>query len=311
MLNTLKKIALAATLVSAFSLTACLQDEKGQESATTNFRIRASVPSMTTSGSLGKGQTIAYSKLAITLISNSATPTSADTVRDTIRAGVSQGFTSNSSSNQTIDSNYTLRALRSWTVRVSVIDTRGTVTHDTTISPTVGAFTRIGDTVAVTIGTLNPKFTQYRAVFSGVPDSITTGAGVTTHKQAIRISRLIMRIDGAVVKDSLKADYFNGLPQDTIEYDYVALGNRTVRLAAYGVILNAAGAIVKTDTLFVGTTSITSLPGIDNDQTISLGWTNIAGNNGNEKVTVTIGRVGRTTVTGNTSGVGVVPKSKN
>jgi hypothetical protein len=306
----IKKIALAAALVSTLSLTACLQGgQDAQETATTHIRVRANVPSISVSGSLAKGSVVTYSMVIVTLISNSNTPTASDTIRDTILAGISQGLGASSTTDQTIDSNYTLKALRNWTVRVTVSDTKGTITHDTTIVPAANNYTRIGDTVSVSINKLNPKFTQYRAIFSNLPDSISTNATGNTTKQAVRFTRLILRVDGQIVRDSLKADYFNGNPIDTLDYDYVALGQRTIRLAAYGVLLNAAGAVVKTDTLFVGETTVISVPGVNNDPSnLTLNWTNVAGNLGNEKLTVVIGQVGRTTVTGTTSGVGVVPK---
>jgi hypothetical protein len=66
--------------------------------------------------------------------------------------------------------------------------------------------------------------------------------------------------------------------------------------------------VVKTDTLFVDQRTINTAAGADASQTFALLWTNPAGNLGNDKVTVTIGKVGRATVTGTTDGVGVVPK---
>jgi hypothetical protein len=305
---TTQKIALAAALISAVSLTACIQGGDGaQESAPTHIRVKADLGALNaTSGSLAKGSAISLAKVIIVLTSNATTP-AADTVRDTITPG-EQGFTNNSAIDQTIDSNYTLKALRNWKVVITVLDSRDSVTHRDSITPAANNYVRIADTVVVPFGTLAPKYTQYRAIFSGLPDSVTTNA-VSGSYQRTRFTRLILRVDGVIVRDSLKADYFNGLPLDTLDYDYVAPGTRVIRLAAYGSLLNAAGAVVLTDTLFVGTATINTAAGNSGAQSISLNWTNPNNNMGNEKITVTIGQVGRTTVTGITDGDGVVPKA--
>jgi hypothetical protein len=306
----IKKIALAAALVSTLSLTACLQGEDGaQESATTHIRVKADFSALNaSSGSLSKGSAVSLAKVIVTLTSNATIPTAADTVRDTITPG-EQGFTNNSTIDQAIDSNYTLKALRNWKVSISVRDTRDSVTHEAVVTPAANNYVRIADTVFVPFGTLAPRFTQYRAIFSGLPDSVTTGAVAGTY-QRTRFTRLILRVDGKIVRDSLKADYFNGLPLDTLDYDYVAPGNRVIRLAAYGSLLNAAGAIVLTDTLFVGTVTINTAAGDNGAQSFNLTWKNPNNNNGNEKITVTIGKVGRVTVTGTTDGTNVVNKRR-
>ena len=315
MFHSIKKIALTAALVSAFSLTACLQGEDaGEATPTTNIRVKADVGSLiANSGSLSKGSTISLAKVIIVLTSNSSTPTATDTIRDTIIPG-EQNFLSNSSINQTIDSNYVLKALRNWKVVVTVKDINDSVTHRDSVTPTGKNFVRIGDTAVVTFGTLTPKFTQYRAIFSNLPDSVATVGTLTSHKQGIYITRLIMRVDHKVVRD-VGFNYFNTLPAnaapDTIEYDYVAPGTRVIRLAAYGSLLDSNGVVKLTDTLFVAETSINSTAGVDNTpSSFNLLWTNPNGNKGNEKVTVTIGKVGRTTVTGTTL-TNVVPKGKN
>jgi hypothetical protein len=306
MFSSIKKIALALTAVSAFSLSACLQGEDAsQATPTTHLRVKAEVGSLITSGSVAKGNTISLAKVVVMLV---ASGSPADTVRDTITPG-EQGFVASSANDQTIDSNYSLKALRNWKVYVTVYDNLNFVTHKDSITPAANNFVRIGDTTVVTFGTLAPKFTQYRAVFSSLPDSVTTLA--TTNKQAVRFTRLVLRIDGVVVKDSLRAGYFNGLPPDTLDYDYVTPGFHTIRLAAYGSLLNAAGTVLITDTLFSGQDTITTVAGLDGTRPITLNWTNPNNNRGNEKITVTIGKVGRTTVTGTTSGTNVVPKGQN
>ena len=304
--STIKKLALAATMVSALSLTGCLMGEdSAKESPTTNIRVKADIGALNaTTGNLSKGSAISLAKVIIVLTSNGSP---ADTVRDTITPG-EQGFTNNSAVDQTIDSNYTLKALRNWKVVVTVRDNKDSVTHKDSITPAASNFVRIGDTAVVTFGTLAPHYTQYRAIFSNLPDSVTTTA--TSLKQAVRFTRLVLRVDGNVVRDSLHASNFNGAPLDTLDYDYVSPGSHTIRLAAYGSLLNAAGTVVLTDTLFVGEQVIVTTAGVDGAQSFALSWTNPNNNKGTEKVTVTIGKVGRTTVTGTTSGVGVVPKSK-
>ncbi len=310
MFHSIKKIALTAALVSAFSLTACLQGEDAAEATpTTHLRVKADVGALiaTSGGSLSKGSTISLAKIIIVLTSNGSP---ADTVRDTIKAGVSQGFVSNSAIDQTIDSNYVLKALRNWKVVVTVRDSKDSVTHKDSITPGVNNFVRIGDTTVVTFSTLAPKFTQYRAVFGNLPDSVTTSA--TSHRQGVKFTRLVLRVDGKVVRDSINANFNLVGPSDTIEYDYVSPGSHVIRLAAYGSLLNAAGTATLTDTLFVGEQTIVTTAGVDGiPYSFALAWTNPNGNKGNEKVTVTIGKVGRTTVTGTTSGTNVVPKGKN
>jgi len=303
--STFKKLALAGSLALTFTLVGCLQGEDTQETAASHFHVKADIGALNAkSGNLAKGSQISLAKVIVVL---TAAGSPADTIRDTIVPG-QQGFTANSAINQTIDSVYVLKALRNWKVVITVKDAKDSVTHRDSITPAANNFTRIGDTVTVSFGTLSPKYQQYRAVFPALPDSITTTA--TSNKQAVRFSRLVMRVDGKIVKDSLLAGYFNGGAADTIDYDYIAPGNHTIRLAAYGSLLNAAGAVILTDTLFVNQGSFTSTAGVDDAQSLTLNWTNPQNNKGSESVTVTVGKVGRTTVTGSTSGVGVVPKSR-
>jgi hypothetical protein len=305
MLNaSFKKLAIIGSMAFAFALTGCLQGEDTQETAATHFHVKADIGALNaTSGNLAKGAQINLAKVIIVLTSNGSP---ADTVRDTIVTG-QQGFTSNSGVNQTIDSVYVLKALRNWKVVVTVKDSKDSVTHRDSITPAGSNFTRINDTVVVSFGTLTPKFQQYRAVFPALPDSITTSA--TSNKQGVRFTRLIMRIDGKIVKDSLNGSFFNGGALDTLDYDYVSPGSHVIRLAAYGSVYNAAGvAIGSADTLFVGQGTFVSTAGVDDAQSISLAWTNLNNNKGTESVSVTIGKVGRTTVSGTTSGTNVVPK---
>jgi hypothetical protein len=309
----IKNIALASALVSAFALTGCLTgEEAGDPNAVTHLKVTTTVNDVQLSNAgLSKANLITYSRVLVTLTSNSSTPNSTDTLRDTITPG-ELGFAAASNADYTINTVYTVKALRTWTLNVSVRDANDSVIH--TGTATSNTFVKLGLDTALATLNLTPRFNMYRGIFTALPDSITTGAGVTTHKQGIKFTALYMKVDGKVVKTMLNPSGFpNGAANpDTLDWDYVLTGQRTIRLVAYGSLLNAAGAVVLTDSLFAGEVIVTPTIGINGAQSFALSWTNPQNVNGkgSERINVTIGKIGRTTLSGTTTGVGVVPKGR-
>jgi hypothetical protein len=306
--STVKKLLVAA-LISAPVLVGCLQGEDDGEVPNIHLKVSTKVDGVElSSAGLAKGSTILYSKMIITLTSNSLNPSPTDTVRDTILVG-EQNFGSSSTVDYAIDSNYSLKGLRVWKATVEVRDQNDSLIHYAASTPSTHL--KLGADTTLVVLNLSPRFNMYRAIFTNLPDSITTPPPVTNHKQGMRFTALFLKVDGKIVKTLTSAAFPPGPANpDTLDYDYVLTGPRTIRLVAFGSLLNASGAVVLTDSLFAGEVTITPVVGQDGAQTFSLGWTNPQNVNGKgtETISVTVGRVGKTTLNGVTSGVGVIAK---
>jgi photosystem II stability/assembly factor-like uncharacterized protein len=213
------------------------------------MRVRMNLRATT---SLKKGSVITLSKMTVMLTSN-ATP--ADTIRDTITPG-EQGFVANSTTDQIIDSSYALKALRAWKIQVTVRDSRDSLIHfDTASTPMLA----IGDLVNVNLG-LTSRFAMYDATFQSLPDSISALSGNV--KQVLRVNRLVLKVDGVALRDSLATPgpYFTELMGHTLGYDYVSTATKTVissgvsanlnsvffTSASNGVLVGAGGTVHRT-----------------------------------------------------------------
>jgi hypothetical protein len=288
-------IKMSAALAAAFLFAGCFQ-ENGITSIPTDpspriesasMQIRMRVGSVS---ALGKGQTLSLSKLIVIMTSN-ASP--ADTIRDTIKAGVSQGFVSTSTANQTIDSSYALKALRSWKIKVTVRDSRDSVIHSDSASTPV---LRVRDTATVNLSLVS-LFSMYDAKFLSLPDSITSATG--NLKQVLRVDRLVLKVDGVTVRDSMATPgpYFAPSTLHTLSYDYVRLGgSRVIEMNAYGPM----GGSNTPTLLYSGTKTVTANPGIDSTVSVTLNW--VGPTTGSGKITATLSRVGKVTITGKLPG---------
>jgi hypothetical protein len=298
-MSNFKKLSLAGALAAGLTLVGCFSNEATGPAPDLTLKVSTTVDAVNKpAGGLAKSNAITLAKLVIELTSNASTP---DTVRDTILAGT-QGFSSNASAEQTVTKAYTVKGLRTWTVTATVYDTKDSVIHQN--SAVTSTFVRVADTAAVSLN-LASRFTMYRAIFASKPDSITTSAG-TGHKQEVKYKRLVLKIDDVIVRDTTHATFFAPNTPDTLSWDYVpSSGNHTVRLIAYGSVGETYN-----DSLFAGSWSITGASGgVDTVASFSLNW--VGPNTGVEAVSVTIGKVGTTTVTGGGyCGAGCVPKGK-
>ena len=296
--STIKKLAFAAALVSTLSLSACLQGEDTAPAPDIHLKVSTLVDAVNKPATLGKGSKISYGKVIVVLSSNVA-----DTLRDTIIPG-EQGFLAKADTTYSIDSNYVLKGLRTWKVVVTVLDLNNTVIQRDSSTP--GSFLKVADTLSVTLN-LQSKYAMFQAVFGPLADSISSSVVGTGTKQQIKFKRLVVRVDGAIVKDSTSPTFFVPGSLDTLYYDYLTVGvSHSVRLIAYGQV-----GTQYNDSIFAGTTASNFTPTAGNDAvipTINMAW--VGPGTGQEKVTVNIGKVGKTTLSGTTSGVGVIGKRR-
>lgn len=287
---------MTAAFAAAFLLAGCFQenglsvDSSGpaqQHIDDVSMQVRMRVGAV---NALSKGQTISLSKMIVMITSVGATP--ADTIRDTITPG-KQGFTSSSTSGQTIDSIYSLKGLRAWKVVVTVRDTKDSVVHKDSASTPV---LRIGDAATVTLG-LSSRYAMYDAKFVTIPDSISSVTG--NLKQVLRINRLVLKVDGVIVKDSTSSPkpWFDSLTTHTLSYDYVnTLSGHTVEMSAYGPM----GSWNVANPLFTGSRSVTPTAGLNDTVAVTLNW--VGPTTGGGSITATLGRVGKVTITGKLPG---------
>jgi hypothetical protein len=253
------------------------------------LKIRMGVGSVT---ALGKSSVITLNKLVVVITSSTN-----DTIRDTITSVTSPALNPVSTTGQTITKNYTLKALRSWKIIATSRDSQDSVVHrDSSTIPAMYA----GDTAVVNLN-LTSRFSMYEAKFLTLPDSIRS-SGDTTVKQILLIDRLVLKIDGVIVKDSVVTPaYFAHSTTHTLAYDYVRTGSRTVQMIAYGPM----GDWPADSALFRGTTVINAGAGTDSTIALQLSW--VGPTSGTGKIEVTLGRVGKITVNGTLPGTISIP----
>ena len=292
-----KKIAALGLMAVGMTFVGCME-QTGSTTATSGdaqpvtMSIRVGLDPV---NSLAKASLITLKKLIIVLNLNTG-----DTIRDTITTSTTPAISGTSTSPQTISKNYTLKPLRIWTITATTKDLLDTVIHTASVS--TGTPINDGDTAHVNL-TLSSRFSMYQAQFL-IPDSISSSV-VGTVKQVVNINRLVLMIDGVSKKDSTVSPgpYYTKLVNAVIGYDYVPVGNHTVQLLAYGPMYawNVATPLY--------TSSVTPinnvLAGSDSTTAITLAWTGPTTNTG--AMSATIGKVGKVTINGTLTNVGVVP----
>jgi hypothetical protein len=279
---------LAGFLVAVLMLTGCFAEKasgpdlepQGKEVA---LKVRMGIGSV---NSLRKSQTITLSKLIVVLTSSAN-----DTIRDTITSLTTPALNPVSTTGQTVQKNYALTALRAWQLIVTSRDSQDSVIHiDTGSIPAMYA----GDTAVVNLN-LSSRFTMYEAKFLSLPDSIQS-ATPNQPKQVLCINRLVLKIDGLTVRDSTSSPCFDSLATHALTYDYVAVGNRSVQMIAYGPMNYWDVA----NPLFSGDTTINVGSGADATVGITLDW--VGPTTGTGKIEVELGKVGKVTVNGTLPG---------
>jgi hypothetical protein len=210
---------------------------------------------------LVKSSALTVKKMVVTLISNVPTDR---VVRDTIWAGAS-GLGTWSAQIPAFSSPYEVKPLRNWTVSVKTLDARDSILHEGTA--TVNNLLA-GESRSVTVDAA-VRFDTYDVRFA-LPDSLASGTG--TGKQAVGFMRVRVLLDGAVVRDTLKASgYFAASPNiHVMEYDYVRPVSHLWKVEIYG---NIEGWLDKP--LFTGsiTLPLAPCPACVLSPMVSMAWT--------------------------------------
>jgi hypothetical protein len=230
-------------------------------------------------GALQKGSTISLRKLIVTAISG-AIP--ADTVRDTTTI---LGFEA-----LTVVRTLTLKPLREWKIQAKTLDAQDSIIH---LGYTTSFFVKPADTVAVSLN-LTSRFSMYQASFSSLPDSVfSTQSG--TGKDKLNLNRVVLKVDGMVMDDSLSANgFFTSSQNISVYFDYIVPGAHQVTLEAYGVLNNYSGI------LYSGSADFNVAAGHDETRTIGLDW--VGPSTGKGKLTIVLGRVGKVLMVGGIHG---------
>lgn len=275
-------------LFAAMILSGCFATEspsvpvhEGEENVA--VRLRMGLGSV---NELNKVALIKMNKLVIVYTSNAN-----DTIRDTITGSTSPALDSVSTTGQTVVKNRALKALRSWKIVVTSRDRLDSVIHrDSAVIPAMYA----GDTAVVNLN-LSSRFTMYEAKFLSLPDSIQS-ATPGQPKQVLCINRLVLKVDGATVRDSVASPCFTKLATHTLAHDYVRVGNRSIELLAYGPMNSWNVALP----LFSGSTTVNAGAGVDLTVNLNLDW--VGPTTGTGRINVQLGRVGKVLVNGTLPG---------
>lgn len=285
----------AAAFAAAVFLAGCFPDAglspdpvdpAGDESAVMTLRMN-----MKAVNSLKKGSTISLNEMVVMIVSQGATP--ADTIRDTLRtAGTTPTISQDAASQQSVDKTYPLKGLRGWKVYVSVRDTRDSLIHfDSASTPVL----HVADTAIVNLG-LTSHYSMYDAKFLSLPDSISATTGNV--KQKLEVSRLVFKVDGVALRDSMANPdpYFTPLTEHVLSYDYVRPGTRLITLEVYGPV----GSSSTPQLLFSGSQSATIAAGDNSTVPITLNW--VGPTTGGGRITATLSRVGKVSIIGKLPG---------
>jgi hypothetical protein len=269
-------LASAATLVIGNCGTAPVADP-GPDASTLVQATAATTVILGKVGALGKTNTINLAKLIVTGKSDAAPP---DSFKDTSTvAGNAQ---------VTVSKNYTLKPLRSWTLSAMTLDGKDSIIHS---GSTAAFYVRPADTASISLN-LASRYAMYQANFNALPDSISAAAG-GTGKDAVKIKRVVMKLDGAIKADSSTAQFAGGQTV-SVFFDYVGIGSHGVVLEAYGELNSYSGL------LFSGTSTFTVSAGTDDAKSINLGW--VGPTTGTGRLNVVIGKVGKITLNGTLPG---------
>jgi photosystem II stability/assembly factor-like uncharacterized protein len=211
------------------------------------LRVRMNLKAV---NSLKKGSTVSLSKMIVVLTSNAVSPTAVDTVRDTLRtSGTTPTISPTSTADQPVNKTYAVKGLRAWKISVSVRDSRDSLVHfDTATTPVLA----VGDTASVNLG-LSSRYAMYDAHFQSLPAYISATSGDV--QQALNVTRLVLRVDGEALRDSLAnpGPYFSpgGLGHH-LDYDYVSTGTKKALGSGTSSNLNAVFFTSATDGVLVG-----------------------------------------------------------
>lgn len=229
-------LAPLVALISAAAFSGCLlaepegsrQHPAGSTEGEITLNLRTGVQSVV---NLNKSSAITLARLDIVMISD-AIPS--DTIRDTILA---PRLNPVSTAPQTIDTSYSLKALRPWKIIVTSRDTRDSVIHrDSANVPALYA----GSMASVNLN-LSARYAVYEAQFLSLPGSIGSATG--TGKQTLCINRLVLKVDGVTARDSSSspAACFDSLNTHTLSHDYVSLTPRQNKTLTSGTGLKING----------------------------------------------------------------------
>jgi hypothetical protein len=292
-----KRLSGIAAIAAGLIVAGCLNDggasstPAGSPSGKAVVGLRVDVGSV--NSVLAKGAVISLNKVVIVFTSSAN-----DTVRDTLTTSTTPALSATSTAQQTLEKFYNLKISRSWKAYVTVRDAKDSVTHrDSSISTGV---LLAADTAHITLN-LTPKFVMYRARFLTIPDSVGS-ASPGTSKQKLRLNRLLFKIDGVTVRDSLSSPgYFTAGATHVLDYDYVAPGPHTILMQAFGPM----GSWDSTQALYSGSKSVdVSATGSDTTVTLTLNW--VGPTTGGGTLSVTVGRIRTLTADGTLPG-NVVP----
>ncbi len=229
-------------------------------------------------GALAKANALALSKLIILGVSAATPP---DTIRDT--SAVS------GNSQVTVTRVFTLKPLRNWTLTAKTLDSRDSMVHQ---GSTASFYVKPADTSAVSLN-LASRYAMYQANFNSLPDSIASSTA-GTGKDAVKIKRVVMKLDGAIKADSTSPTQFSGGQSVSVYFDYVSIATHSVVLEAYGDLNTFSGL------LYSGTTSFSVSAGTDDTKAVTLSW--VGPTTGSGKISVTLGKVGKITLNGTLPG---------
>jgi hypothetical protein len=229
-------------------------------------------------GALAKTGNIALSKLVILGVSAATPP---DTVRDT--SSVS------GNAQVTVSRVFTLKPLRNWILTAKSLDAKDSVVHQ---GSTASFYVKPADTAVVSLN-LASRFAMYQANFNSLPDSISSSTS-GTGKDAIKIKRVVMKLDGVIKADSSAAAQFAGGQSVSVFFDYVGIGTHAVVLEAYGDLNTFSGL------LYSGATTFSVSAGTDDTKAVTLAW--VGPTTGSGKISVTLGKVGKVTLNGTLPG---------
>lgn len=219
-------------------------------------------------GALSKVSTINLNRLILTAVSVGS---KLDTVRDT---SALRGY-----DQQTVKRTLKLKPSAAWVLYAKTLDQKDSIVHQGT-APTFAV--KIADTAHVTL-VLQSRFTMYQATFKDLPVSIGPGEG-NGDRVGVAITRLVMKVDGVIKRDSTAKSYFGNDQTVALGFDYVTIGKHEFTLEAYGQVLG------KYSLLYTGTTSITTVPGEDGAKSVTMAW--VGPSDGGAHTNIIVGKVG-------------------
>lgn len=231
-------------------------------------------------GSLAKKSSINVNRL-ILQFTNNASYSKNDTTSISIPQGTADTIT------KVLDS---LPALRTYKVVAKTLDQLDSVIHkDSTTFVILPA-----DTTNVTLN-LASLFTVYEANFLNIPDTVQSGTG---EKSSVKVDSLVISLDASAVADSsVRPSAFVKGSNVKVTFDYVRVGEHTVKLEAFGTINDYTG-------LLYSGTKVILFGNSDATKTVTMSW--VGPITGTGSIEVRIGKVGKVTANGTLPGT-IIP----